>query len=507
MPVALSFFLLAISLSQAQVSLRGLDLEHGEYAVGFLHYVAIDSSRTYNRVMEYSRRQILREIPTSIWYPADMSKDAGSPMSVINYMEILKEEEEWEELPNEFILNWFYYPNTSENQKHLEEEVIAARDACPIENAFPTVVYAPSYQASSIENFALCEFLASRGYVVISSPSRGPENRFLNGGSQSDLETQARDIEFLVKVALGMKNVDEDAIATMGFSFGGMSNVLSQIRNGNIKANISLDGSVRYQYPLLRNSPYFAVDKVDVPFIHMAQKQIPEQVLKEDKIDPSLNKDFEFYDKLTKSEAYSLRFNSLSHAYFSSLGILFEPRDIRQDSPDAEIMVAYKWLSEYTLKFLEAYLKEDKEARAFLETAPEKNGVPAELISIRFKKPTANKTSFEDFNDMAAGFGYKGMLQLYDSIKKDEADFRLEEAKLNTLGLQLVLDPRTSTYGIAILELAVALYPESANLFDSLAEGYLFSGDSRNAIVNFEKSLQLNKGNQNAIDRLKELKE
>jgi len=55
--------------------------------------------------------------------------------------------------------------------------------------------------------------------------------------------------------------------------------------------------------------------------------------------------------------------------------------------------------------------------------------------------------------------------------------------------------------------LATKLYPNSANLFDSLAEGYLYVGNKSKAIESFEKSLELNSQNQNAIDRLKQLQE
>ena len=291
------------------------------------------------------------------------------------------------------------------------------------------------------------------------------------------MEAQARDIEFLLKLSLKQKNVDQNAIATMGFSFGGLSNVLSQIRNGAIKANVSLDGSIRYQYPTLQKSPFFDLDKVNVPFIHMAQKLIPEEVLIADKIDPSLNEDFKFYDDLTASEAYSLRFNNLTHSYFSTLGILFQPRDLRQDKADDEIMVSYKWMSVYALKFLDAHLKGSKEALNYLGTAPEKNGVPPGLIALKSKKAFKKTMSFEDFNEIAQGHSYKDLLGLYETIKKREPQFKLEEGKLNTLGLQLVFDPEKSKYGLAIFKLAVILYPESANLFDSLAEGlFVFRG-------------------------------
>ncbi|MEM9686148.1 MAG: CocE/NonD family hydrolase, partial [Bacteroidota bacterium] len=282
-------------------------------------------------------------------------------MTILDYMEILKEEEEWEYLPNEYILNWFHYlKNTPENQKHLKEKVHAFYNSNSAEGTFPVIVYAPSYQASSIENFGLFEFLASNGYIVISSPSRGTNTRRLEGGTTKDMETQARDIEFLIKEVANIPEADNDKIATMGFSFGGLSNVLAQMRNKNIKAIVSLDGTIKYNYPILQKSSFADLKSVNVPFIHLAQKDIPENVLIEDKISPELNHKFEFFDSLTHSKAYSLKFHNLTHSYFSTFGVLFAERDKRQDKSDREIMESYKWMCQYTLNFLNAHIKEDK---------------------------------------------------------------------------------------------------------------------------------------------------
>lgn len=117
---------------------------------------------------------------------------------------------------------------------------------------FPVIVYAPSYEASSIENFMLCEYLASHGYIVVSSPSRGAEMKNFTGGTHKDMEAQARDIEFLIQEVLKFPNAAKESIATMGFSFGGLSNVLAQMRNKHIKAIVSLDGSIRYNYKVLK---------------------------------------------------------------------------------------------------------------------------------------------------------------------------------------------------------------------------------------------------------------
>lgn len=321
--VKISLLLLSIIIGAApavgQTSLREINLENGPQTVGFIHYLTADSTRPYQRVFDWNNTSIPRPIPVSVWYPAKEKPVHGRAMTVLEYMRILKEEEEWEYLPDDQILNWFNYANTAANQAHLQERTTAFYEVEPRNGKFPVIIYAPSYQASSVENFALCEYLAGQGYIVIASPSRGTDNRFLEGGTVKDVETQARDIEFLIQEASRLPTADVDRMATMGFSFGGLSNVLSQMRNRNIKAMVSLDGSIKYQYGTLKKSPFFDIERVDVPFIHFAQKDIPERVLKEDQIDPSLNHQIEFYDSLVYSKAYRLKFHQLTHSYLVRL--------------------------------------------------------------------------------------------------------------------------------------------------------------------------------------------
>ena len=505
--VLLIFVLFQSNVVNGQTSLNEIDLNNGKHKVGFRHYTAHDSTRTYSRIFDYTNKKVARPIPISIWYPSEQNIGSKKQMKILDYFEIIKEEEEWEHLPNEQVLNWFYYANTTTNQNHLKEKTEAHFKTEFAKGKYPVIVYAPSYQASSIENFALCEFLASYGFIVISSPSRGTETRWFSNNKLKEMETQARDVEFLIKEVGKFPNTDYNKIAVMGFSFGGLSNVIAQNRNENVKAIVSLDGTERYQFTLLNESPFFDTEKIDIPYIHMAQKDIPEKVLKEDNIDAELNVRFELYDSISKSKAYRLKFNNLTHSYFSTLGILFAKRDKRQDKSDSEIMESYKWVSIYTLNFLNAVLENDDKALKFIENKPSDNGVRNGLITQRIKQPESDAFTFQDFNDIASSQNYKNISQLYDSTVKKHHSFKIPEDILNTLGLQLVFNPNTSEQGINVLLFATNLYPNSANLFDSVAEGYLFIGNKEKAIENFKKSLELNTQNQNAINRLKQLNE
>ncbi len=497
-----------LSSIYGQTSLKDINLQHGKYEVGFQHYTVIDSTRTYRIRNDYNNQLISRPVPISIWYPANIQNGVSKQLTVLDYLEVLKEEEEWKDLPNAWLLDWFpYLWNTPQNKAHLSESVTAFSNTSFSEGKFPVVVYAASYQASSIENFALFEYLASNGYVVISSPSRGTDTRWLEGGTAKDMETQSRDVELLLKELYSYENSNPNKIALMGFSFGGLSNAITAMKNKNIRAIVSLDGTERYNYPVLEKSPYFSLDRLDIPYIHFAQKEIPKAVLTSDKIPAELNYKFQLYDSITYSDAHSYRFHDLSHSYFSSYGVLFANRDKRQDKSDAKIMVSYKLLAEHTLQFLNATLKNDEKAKTFIENSPEENGFNESLISKKMKKSLDKPFDYKNFNDLAFSQDYQDLIPLYQKTKAKHPTLELKEGMLNTLGLHLSFNPSTKKQGIHVLLLAVHIYPKSANLYDSLAEVYLYKKDIQNAITNFKKSLELNPNNENALLKLKQLKD
>lgn len=504
--VLVVFILFQVCPIQGQTSLQEINLKHGKHKVGFRHYTLIDSTRNYRIKREFNNRFIYRPIPVSIWYPTKTDGSDADQLTVLHYLEVLKEEEEYKNLPNYFLLDWFpYLWNTPENQAHLLEKVHAISNPVFLEGKFPVLVYASSYQASSIENFALFEFLASHGFVVMSSPSRGTATRWLEGGTTKDMETQSRDVEILLKEIHRYGNIDADRIALGGFSFGGLSNAVTVMKNKRIKALVSLDGTERYNYTVLQKSPYFDIDAFDIPYIHFAQKDIPEEVLTSDSIPAKLNYEFPLYDSLRYSNVYRYKFHDLSHSYFSSFGVLFANRDKRQDKSDAEIMRSYRLLSEHTLQFLNATLNQDKNAIQFIENSPEDNGYPENLISKKMKRSLEKVFDFKDFNDVAGHQNYQDLIDLYLKTKEEHPALQLEEGMLNTLGLRLSFDPLKTEQGINVLVLALHIYPNSANLYDSLAEAYLYNKDYQNAIANFKSSLALDPENRNAIDKLKKI--
>src|SRR5450830_411808 len=137
----------------------------------------------------------------------------------------------------------------------VQQAMLATRDAAPLAGRFPVVIYAPNFAASAAENADLCEYLASHGYIVLASASRGSRSRFMTDDLDG-LEAQAADIVCLTAYAATVPGADMQRVAAVGFSWGGRANVFAAAKSARIKALVSLDGSVRSYPQLIADSKY-----------------------------------------------------------------------------------------------------------------------------------------------------------------------------------------------------------------------------------------------------------
>jgi uncharacterized membrane protein len=94
--------------------------------------------------------------------------------------------------------------------------------------------------------------------------------------------------------------------------------------------------------------------------------------------------------------------------------------------------------------------------------------------------------------------------QYHDLKAAAPATYDFDEDELNKLGYQLI-GTKKFNEAIRILQLNVEAYPQSSNVYDSLGEAYMDDGDKAQAIANYQKSLQLNPKNGNAVLMLQKL--
>jgi len=121
---------------------------------------------------------------------------------------------------------------------------------------------------------------------------------------------------------------------------------------------------------------------------------------------------------------------------------------------------------------------------------------------------------------------YHGLLYIFEGFKQaDLESLSAMQARFKRLSKRLggdLLPPEGYVNGrgyvtlyalndvkkaLEFFEYNITNYPRSANAYDSLAEGYMIQGDRVRAIRNYQKSLKLDPGNQNAAKWIKKLKE
>jgi dienelactone hydrolase len=475
----------------------------GPHAVGLKVVEQYDYARTYRSAVDPLGKpyegERARPLQTLVWYPAE--KTGKAPMTVGDYAVLRVTETDFgkkatvEELKEQ----------TAGLASALSDKLWAVRDA-PMEHGhFPVVIYAPSFSNVSWENVDLCEYLASNGYVVVASPDMGEWTRGMTADVPG-IEAQAGDISFLIGYAHTLPDTDMSEVAVGGFSWGGISNLFAAAQDSRIDALFALDGSMRY-FPGLVKQAGVHPENLSIPLLFFTQGEISmeeQETFMPQNAEHSPN----VLNTWRHGDLITVHMMGLTHGEFSSTFQRedsfwkgFEPKN---DYSRADGMVGYAWVARYALEFLNAYLKHDAAATAFLKKTPADAGVPPHTLAVSFRAASGPPPTLDAFRQQLNEKGWDHAADIYAAMQKQDAKFKLEEGSINDWGYQLLRGDHKPE-AVDIFKFNVSLYPDSGNVYDSLAEAYMKSGQKDLAILNYKKSLEKNPNNENAKDKLKEL--
>jgi len=109
---------------------------------------------------------------------------------------------------------------------------------------------------------------------------------------------------------------------------------------------------------------------------------------------------------------------------------------------------------------------------------------------------------------MALFYGEPSLLKAHFERVSDRLGITLlpPEILVKGVGYEMLYSEQDVDKAIELFTLNTVNYPESFNVYDSLAEAYMVNGDKALAITNYEKSLELNPDNQNAVEQLETLR-
>ena len=101
--------------------------------------------------------------------------------------------------------------------------------------------------------------------------------------------------------------------------------------------------------------------------------------------------------------------------------------------------------------------------------------------------------------------GYEHAVEVFNELKKKDPAFQPREQDLNDWAYRMLNGGGKPKEALEIFKLNVVLYPNSANVYDSVAEAYAANGQRDLAIKNYKRSLELDPQNTNAVQQLKKL--
>jgi dienelactone hydrolase len=366
----------------------------GPYAVGLKIVEQYDRSRSFRSAspLPATATEGPRPLQTLVWYPA--TKSTRATMTFGEYGALVKTETSFgkpiEQGKAQSFVEAFMRGTTNLH-------AWAVRDAPMQTGQFPVVVYVPSVNAPATENIELCEYLASEGFVILASPSMGATSRSMTL-DLAGANAEAQDISFLIDFAKTLPDTDISKVAVMGYSWGGMAALFASSRDKRIDALVSLDGSFRYSPEIVQQAEDVHPDQMTIPLLVFSRAEESLETWDARRKDKSQCVTApNVLNEWTRSDLVHVRLLAVSHIQFSSLyqrserfkkeGLQFVPADYSlEDGADS-----YNWMARYLLEFLNAYLKHDQAASAFITRPPAENGVPKHLISVNLQHASAKK--------------------------------------------------------------------------------------------------------------------
>src|ERR1035437_3000994 len=238
------------------------ELKAGKYAVGFRSLYQLDVVRSYDADYAAAGSTAVkkpRPIFFAIWYPAAAQQDVAMVFrdyfravsvdsSVPEFAQSLRKFTR--DMACRYMLGKAFDSLTQEERAAwdalLATPVFATLNVAPAVGKFPVVVYHPGLGGTFDDNAVACEYLASHGYVVLSSAYQAADSSRLN--IDGDLATSFDDLNFLLRYAATLPFADLSRISAMGHSYGAQAMLAWRARpDSAVDAVVFLDSNVEYR--------------------------------------------------------------------------------------------------------------------------------------------------------------------------------------------------------------------------------------------------------------------
>jgi hypothetical protein len=332
------------------------------FNVGYENIITTDSGRLYKPNTSIRSKFHYRPVEIDLWYPASGTR-SKLPVLYGEFLDLLQQRSNrfqddtvYKNISQELVLYICTNLKISDSSKLTQLRTNSYRQAEPIEQRFPLIIYMCAYNGMSFENVRLFEWMAAHGYVVACITSVG-----LYPGNMSthpvDLMEQVYDGSFAINYLKKEINIDSTKIGVIGYSWGGLAALELAMNYSWIKSVLSLDGSEMHYYgdskeedldfDELRTAPFFKPEKINIPYAYLESGY---------KLgDRNVDSIFNIITSLRRQKIY-VHFPKATHEDFSYLPSLPFTIAVAKN----KITDLYNQFNQFALNYFNVYLKDEK---------------------------------------------------------------------------------------------------------------------------------------------------
>ena len=470
-------------------------LPSGPFTPGFRLIETSDASRSFPSGVEEG--VTARPMRIYVWYPA--KRTVGKPLRFDDYIRMALEDFRTSLLPVPLAKGL----DAKALQSLRDSSVGAVLDAEAGPGRFPLLVFGQGlFYESPLSHFVLCEFLAAHGYVVATSPLLGTRYRLVNINVE-DVETEARDMEFVMAAARRLPFTDPDKFGIIGYDLGGMAGLILAMRNPDADAFLSLDSGIldKHYSGLPAAHPQYREERFRIPWMHMTQARFI-RTEKDRGSAPSL------FERKAYGPSYLVHVPTSSHGDFSSYAALGITGAVPGywGAAGSDPKPLYEEICRVSLAYFDCWLKGDRGSLEGRLLAGAEPGSAKPPFRIEYRHGPAGPPIEAELVRLIIDEGIGQAGPVIERARADHPGLALiDESVLNWLGLHFLYWWGREDEAVGVFELNAVLYPGSWRVHDSLGEAYADRGRKDEAIRSYNRSLELNPENQNAKSALQRL--
>src|ERR1035438_10264391 len=397
------------------------ELKAGKYAVGFRSLYQLDVARSYDADYPAPGSPPVRKprpIFLAIWYPA--AAQHNTSMEYRDYFRAVSVDSPVPEFAQrlrkftrdtacQYMLGKEFDKLTDDERVAwdglLATPVFATLNVQAAPGRFPVVIHHPGLGGTFDDNAVACEFLASHGYVVLSSAYQAADSSMLK--IDGDLATSLEDLACVLRYGVTLPFADVSRVAAMGHSYGAQAMLAWRARPGSpLDAVVFLDSTVEYR-PLDEFASFQASLERNrnstVPVVMFADRR--------------RHPHWEIFDRYLQFAArYEVAVDGMDHNVFVSQGATGKSEAVRRN---------YEAICEVILRFLNGHLRGDAVVLKSL-----RDPGPPGLLQLAYKPARPAPPTSAQVAKMYVSEGAEHLQALASLVKGSDADLVVGAAAL-----------------------------------------------------------------------------